>query len=53
MKDREKVKALLNGIDVVNVEQWTQISSAHIAEIKDLEYFESLGIRAGSWEMVQ
>ena len=31
MKDREKVKALLNGIDVVNVEQWTQISSAHIA----------------------
>lgn len=31
MKDREKVKALLNGINVVNVEQWTQISSARIA----------------------
>ena len=27
VKNQEKVKALLNGVDVGNVEQWTQISS--------------------------
>ena len=31
MKNQQKIKALLNGTDVVNMEQWTKIKSAFVA----------------------
>ena len=31
MKNSKKIKALPNGVDVVNVEKWTQILSACVA----------------------
>ena len=32
MSNQEKIKVLLNAVDVINVESWTQIFSASTAE---------------------
>ena len=45
-KNQQKIKALLNGTVVVNVEQWTKkFKSLCCLEVKAVEYFELLGTR--------
>ena len=43
MKNQQKIKALLNGSDVVNVEQWTKnVECLCCHEVEAVEYFELL-----------
>ena len=46
MKNQEKVKALLNGVDIGNMEQGTQMLSAWVAaNLRPCEYFQLTNIR--------
>ena len=48
MKNLQKIKALLNGTDMVNVENWTRNKECLCChEVKALEYFELLGVKYG------
>ena len=53
MKNKQKIKALLNGPDVVNVEQWTKnVDCFCCHHVEAAEYFKLLDMRYGNMNAV-